>query len=79
MTSTVQDRNRGVRRFASSAILVVAAWLLAANVHGASKDKPGSGLGLSIIVELANLYGGELTLGTAPIGGLRAELLLPAA
>jgi len=43
------------------------------------ETKPGSGLGLSIIVELANLYGGELTLGTAPIGGLRAELLLPAA
>ena len=41
------------------------------------ETKPGSGLGLSIVVELANLYGGELTLGTAPIGGLRAELVLP--
>jgi signal transduction histidine kinase len=41
--------------------------------------KPGSGLGLSIVVELASLYGGNLVLGTAPIGGLRAELLLPAA
>ena len=28
---------------------------------------------------LAHLYGGELALGTAPIGGLRAELVLPAA
>lgn len=43
------------------------------------ETKPGSGLGLSIVVELATLYGGRLTLGTAPIGGLRAELLLPAA
>jgi signal transduction histidine kinase len=43
------------------------------------ETKPGSGLGLSIVVELASLYGGALTLGTAPIGGLRAELLLPAA
>lgn len=43
------------------------------------ETKPGSGLGLSIVVELASLYGGELTLGTAPLGGLRAELLLPAA
>ena len=43
------------------------------------ETKPGSGLGLSIVVELASLYGGGLTLGTAPIGGLRAELLLPAA
>ena len=42
------------------------------------ETKPGSGLGLSIVVELANLYSGVLTLGTAPIGGLRAELALPA-
>ena len=41
------------------------------------ETKPGSGLGLSIVVELADLYGGVLTLGTAPIGGLRAELALP--
>jgi signal transduction histidine kinase len=43
------------------------------------ESKPGSGLGLSIVVDLAALYGGSLTLGTAPIGGLRAELVLPAA
>lgn len=42
------------------------------------ETKPGSGLGLSIVVELAGLYGGELTLGAAPIGGLRADLTLPA-
>jgi signal transduction histidine kinase len=41
------------------------------------ETKPGSGLGLSIVVELASLYGGGLSLGTAPIGGLRAELALP--
>ncbi len=43
------------------------------------ETKPGSGLGLSIVMELASLYGGGLTLGTAPIGGLRAELVLPGA
>jgi signal transduction histidine kinase len=42
------------------------------------ESKPGSGLGLSIVVELAALYGGALNLGTAPLGGLRAELVLPA-
>ncbi len=42
------------------------------------ESKPGSGLGLSIVVELASLYKGVLTLGTSPIGGLRAELALPA-
>jgi signal transduction histidine kinase len=41
------------------------------------ESKPGSGLGLSIVVDLAALYGGNLTLGSAPIGGLRAELILP--
>jgi signal transduction histidine kinase len=41
------------------------------------ETKPGSGLGLSIVVELAGLYGGDLKLGTAPLGGLRAELVLP--
>jgi signal transduction histidine kinase len=43
------------------------------------ESKPGSGLGLSIVIELASLYGGGLTLSTAPIGGLRAELVLPGA
>jgi signal transduction histidine kinase len=42
------------------------------------ETKPGSGLGLSIVVELAAMYGGELKLGAAPLGGLRAELTLPA-
>src|SRR4051812_12492056 len=41
------------------------------------ESKPGSGLGLSIVIDLAALYGGSLTLGAAPIGGLRAELVLP--
>jgi signal transduction histidine kinase len=43
------------------------------------QTKPGSGLGLSIVVDLAHLYGGALTLGVSPAGGLRAELCLPAA
>lgn len=42
------------------------------------ESKPGSGLGLSIVTDLAGLYGGNLTLNDAPIGGLRAELVLPA-
>jgi signal transduction histidine kinase len=43
------------------------------------ESKPGSGLGLSIVVDLAALYGGSLSLGNAPTGGLRAELVLPGA
>ena len=40
---------------------------------------PGSGLGLTIATDLARLYGGTLTLGQSPLGGLKVELDLPAA
>ncbi len=43
------------------------------------ETRPGSGLGLSIVVDLAALYGGALKLDASPLGGLRAELELPAA
>lgn len=43
------------------------------------ETKPGTGLGLSIVLELAQLYGGTVELGNSPLGGLRAELVLPAA
>jgi signal transduction histidine kinase len=39
---------------------------------------PGSGLGLSIVAELAGLYGGSLALGTSSGGGLACDLVLPA-
>ena len=42
------------------------------------ETKPGSGLGLSIVTEIAELYGGELKLADGSLGGLRAELILPA-
>jgi len=38
---------------------------------------PGSGLGLSIVDELARAYGGSVTLGESPLGGLRVALDLP--
>ncbi|MBM3654443.1 MAG: sensor histidine kinase, partial [Alphaproteobacteria bacterium] len=41
------------------------------------ETKPGSGLGLSIVVDLAAAYGGSLRLDDSPGGGLRAELMLP--
>jgi signal transduction histidine kinase len=39
---------------------------------------PGSGLGLSIVEDIAKLYGGALELGTSEMGGLSARLSLPA-
>lgn len=41
------------------------------------ETKPGSGLGLSIVNELALTYGGNLMLEVSPAGGLRARLTLP--
>ena len=37
----------------------------------------GSGLGLAIVSDLADLYGGSVTLETSPLGGTRARLQLP--
>jgi signal transduction histidine kinase len=39
---------------------------------------PGSGLGLSIVEDIAKLYGGALVLGNSVLGGLEAKLTLPA-
>ena len=38
---------------------------------------PGSGLGLSIVRDIARLYGGSFELGESPLGGLEARLVLP--
>jgi signal transduction histidine kinase len=43
------------------------------------ETKPGSGLGLSIVADLAHLYKGSFALEPSPYGGLRARLELPAA
>ena len=39
---------------------------------------PGSGLGLHITQDIAGLYGGNVSLGEASLGGLSATLVLPA-
>lgn len=40
---------------------------------------PGSGLGLAIVRDLAEHYGGSITLGRSKLGGLQARISLPAA
>jgi signal transduction histidine kinase len=49
--------------------------------RGARLDEsaPGSGLGLSIVEELAKAYGGAVSLGESGWGGLQVELRLPQA
>lgn len=51
----------------------------AALTRGGRLDEtvPGSGLGLDIVRELAELYRGSLRLEDSPLGGLRAGLELP--
>jgi signal transduction histidine kinase len=53
----------------------------AALERGSRMDEttPGSGLGLSIVVELTRAYGGRISLSDSELGGLKAVLELPAA
>ncbi len=44
----------------------------------ADEQIPGTGLGLAITADLARMYGGDLELTKASLGGLRASLILPA-
>ena len=43
----------------------------------ADEAAPGSGFGLAIVRELAEMYGGAVSLTASPSGGLRATLALP--
>ncbi|HEX4566979.1 MAG TPA: ATP-binding protein [Vicinamibacterales bacterium] len=45
----------------------------------ADEASPGSGFGLAIVRELAEVYGGSVSLSSSLSGGLRAELRLPSA
>lgn len=54
------------------------AWEVVFNIgQRLDEQAPGSGLGLSIVRDLAILYGGRAWLEQAPIGGVRAILELP--
>jgi signal transduction histidine kinase len=43
----------------------------------ADESVPGSGLGLSIVQDIAAVHGGDVVLARAPLGGLRATLRIP--
>ena len=44
----------------------------------ADEAAPGSGFGLAIVRDLAELYGGSIALERSPDGGVRARLRVPA-
>jgi signal transduction histidine kinase len=68
---TVDDDGRGVEDALLESVLQ----------RGVRADEtaPGSGFGLAIVRDLAEVYGGAITLSRSPFGGLRARLTLPAA
>ena len=68
---TVDDDGPGIGSDARKRVL--------ARGERADESMPGSGLGLSIVDELARLYGGRLVLDDSPRGGLRVRLELPRA
>jgi len=43
----------------------------------ADEAAPGSGFGLAIVREIADVYGGSIVLESSSLGGLRARLILP--
>jgi two-component system sensor histidine kinase PhoQ len=47
--------------------------------RGARADEatPGHGLGLAMVRDMAEMYGGALSLADSPLGGARLELRLP--
>jgi signal transduction histidine kinase len=69
LTVTIDDDGPGLDEKARQLVLG----------RGVRKDTgvPGSGLGLSIVRDLAELYGGSIVLDRSPAGGLRARLDLP--
>jgi two-component system osmolarity sensor histidine kinase EnvZ len=45
--------------------------------HARNQDEGNSGLGLAIARDIAHSHGGEITLGTSSLGGLRAIISVP--
>ncbi|MEQ8964395.1 MAG: ATP-binding protein, partial [Azospirillaceae bacterium] len=67
----VEDDGPGIPADARGSVLAPGARL--------DERAPGSGLGLTIVAELADAYGGALVLGESEWGGLSARVELPGA
>lgn len=66
---TVEDDGPGIEPTRRDEVLMAGRKL--------DESVPGHGFGLAITRELAELYGGDLTLAPSGLGGLRAEIRLP--
>ncbi len=68
-TITIEDDGAGLSELEAESVLR----------RGVRLDEKtaGSGLGLDIVKELVDIYGGQLKLDRSTLGGLRANILLP--
>ena len=71
LTITVDDDGPGLPAERREAVLAPGVRL--------DESMPGTGLGLAVVRDVARLYGGDVRLTTAPLGGLRSALSLPSA
>jgi signal transduction histidine kinase len=71
MTITVVDNGPGLTESDRIAVLKRGARL--------DESAPGSGLGLSIVDELARTYSGKVSLSASSLGGLKVTVDLPQA
>lgn len=67
LTLTVDDNGRGLPEEEHEAVL-------ARFSRGSTAGVGGSGLGLALVVQQAQLHGGDIILSDGPLGGLRATL-----
>lgn len=71
LTITIEDDGPGIAEKDMTAVLK--------RGHKLDESAPGYGQGLTIVEDIAKLYGGHLKLGRSALGGLKVELELPAA
>jgi two-component system sensor histidine kinase PhoQ len=69
MILTVGDDGKGIPASAAEILLQ----------RGTRLDEthPGHGIGLAIVADIARSYGGEVRIGTAPLGGAEITVVIP--
>jgi two-component system, OmpR family, sensor histidine kinase PhoQ len=69
MRLLVEDDGPGIPESAAEALLARGVRL--------DESAPGHGIGLAIVKDIARSYGGELSIGTSPLGGAGISVVIP--